>query len=150
VACSDHLDPFQRSASVSDSPTLFAERPTAVQASLDEHDTADRPLSVLPAGLGAGWIDHATPFQRSASVTPMPELFTYCPTAGPTVVEGHEPPASPAPCAPAGAGMLWSVHLVLPPATAAPGTAAKATATPIAAKLLLMLTSRQSLRHPAL
>ena len=41
--------------------------PTATQFELVAHDTASR-SATAPAGVGAGWIDHAVPFQCSTSV----------------------------------------------------------------------------------
>jgi hypothetical protein len=57
----DHVEPFQRSASVSMSPPVGTEYPTAVQAVSDTHEMACS--REVPLGLGDGWIDHTLPFQ---------------------------------------------------------------------------------------
>lgn len=52
---SDHLRPFQRSASaigVDCGPAVSEYVPTAVQAVAETHDTALKPLSTAPTGLG--------------------------------------------------------------------------------------------------
>ena len=64
----DHEVPFQACAS----GVWFCQRevwlPTAVQKDADRHDTADRPARGA-GGFGVAWMDHETPFHRSARVT---------------------------------------------------------------------------------
>jgi hypothetical protein len=50
-------------------PALFSLPPTAMQAVAEVHDTAPKPLSVVPVGLGTDWIDQLVPFHRSAKGT---------------------------------------------------------------------------------
>ena len=58
----------------------------------DMHDTSSnpprRPLSA--ARLGVRWIDHPTPFQRSANVSPVPAPFTRSPTAVHADLDTHD------------------------------------------------------------
>jgi hypothetical protein len=69
------LVPFQRSVIVlSGLPKLSTDAPTAVQADDDVHETPNRTLECAPDGFGVGCTAQAVPFQRSASVTPTPEL----------------------------------------------------------------------------
>ena len=72
---SAQLVPFHRSANATPVPELLVSSPTAVQAVLEVHDTPPRLLPVVPVGLGVVWIDQLVPFQRSANVTLVPELF---------------------------------------------------------------------------
>ncbi|MBV8940693.1 MAG: hypothetical protein JO240_03070 [Solirubrobacterales bacterium] len=51
------------------------EKPTAVQARADVHDTPSRELSIAPTGFGVFWIAHFVPFQRSTNVTSVPALL---------------------------------------------------------------------------
>ena len=76
VGWRDQVVPFQRSASVRELlPKLStAELPTAVHAVAEVQDTAAKALRGGDAGLGVGWRDHVLPFQRSASVTCLPDL----------------------------------------------------------------------------
>ena len=46
-----------------------------MHAETDVHDTAFRKLNCAPAGLGVAWIAQVVPFQCSATVTSVPELF---------------------------------------------------------------------------
>jgi hypothetical protein len=59
----------------------------------DGHDTAKSALKVASARLGVGWVVHFTPFQRIASVTPIPALLMSEPTASHLVETGHETPS---------------------------------------------------------
>src|SRR3989442_1590459 len=70
-----------RSARVSPVPELSKLSPTAVHALAEVHETSLSKLSVDPAGLGVAWITQEVPFQRSAKVSPVPELSTFSPTA---------------------------------------------------------------------
>ena len=81
VGWMDHEVPSHRSAKVRLPVPKSPANPTAVQALADVHDTPDSPLFWSPAGLGVGWMDHEVPFHRSASVTTLPALFRYFPTA---------------------------------------------------------------------
>ncbi len=69
------LVPFHRSASIAVVPEVFVQLPTAVQAVVEKHDTPPTLLAVAPVGLLGAWTDHVVPFQRSANVTGVPELF---------------------------------------------------------------------------
>jgi hypothetical protein len=76
-----HFLPFQRSANVPNTRERFRERPTAIQAEADGHDTSNRLLTEAPRAFGVGWTLHREPFHRSASVTLTPEFLTLAPTA---------------------------------------------------------------------
>src|SRR5450755_266639 len=56
-----HRDPFQPSAN---GTVPLVSDPTAMQIRTEGHDT---PLRSLAARLGARWIDHRKPFQRSTN-----------------------------------------------------------------------------------
>jgi hypothetical protein len=62
-------------------PLLLTCQPTDVQAVDDVHDTHRSTLSFAPLGFGVVWTVHSVPFQCSARVTVVPELFTYSPVA---------------------------------------------------------------------
>jgi hypothetical protein len=64
--------PFQRSASGTVVPALLVYDPTAVHADADVHDTPARELPCAPLGLGVDWTAHVLPFQRMASISPVP------------------------------------------------------------------------------
>jgi hypothetical protein len=51
-----------------------------VHADRDAHETPNRTLDLACAGFGVRSIDQLMPFQRSASVTVMPDLFVKSPT----------------------------------------------------------------------
>jgi hypothetical protein len=83
-----HRDPFQPSAKGAGVPLLSYD-PTAMQTRTEGHDT---PLSPLPAGRGARWIDHCEPFQRSTNAPSGPD-----PTAVHVRLDTHDTPLSPPP-----------------------------------------------------
>jgi hypothetical protein len=73
----DHRFPFQASARVRVSPFLpLSDRPTAVQAAAEVHETPPRKVPAEPAGLGVGWTDQAVPFQASARLNAFSPLPT--------------------------------------------------------------------------
>jgi hypothetical protein len=71
-------------------PWLLTYHPTVVQAAEEVHDTCWRVLSFAPVGFGVDWTVHSVPFHRSASVTVVPELFTYSPVAVQEVDDAHD------------------------------------------------------------
>jgi hypothetical protein len=71
-----HSVPFQLSANVTNLPELFTAYPAATHEVDEMHDTPDNTLVVAPLGFGVDWTTHSVPFQRSASVTAVPELLT--------------------------------------------------------------------------
>jgi hypothetical protein len=84
VRCRCQLWPFQRCAIVSGVPEPFENRenPNAVHAVEDGQATPKRKLPCFGLGLRVGWMFHAWPFQRSASVAAgLPELSKPAPTA---------------------------------------------------------------------
>ncbi len=93
-------------------PELFLSYPTAVQRIDEEQDTPLSSLSVAPVGLGVDWRSHSVPFQRSASVTYVPELFLSSPTAMQAVDEEHDIPTRTFVVAPLGLGVDWTAHSV--------------------------------------
>jgi hypothetical protein len=95
VGWTDHLWPFQRSASVKYSRALVPKPPTAVHAEADVHDTPNRVSSVEPMGWGVGWIDHFLPFQRSASMDSLRAPFPKPPTAMHALADAHDTPEKP-------------------------------------------------------
>jgi len=102
-----HASPFHRSASV---PRL--EAPTAVHTVEDAHDTPEKPLPCAPAGFGVGCTAQEEPFQRSASVTPTPELSVKLPTAVQREADEHDTAPKNVLCAPGGSGIDWRLHVV--------------------------------------
>src|SRR6516164_1902084 len=82
-----------------------------MQSVADAHDTAPRPLPCAPVGLGVVWIDHAVPFQRSASVTVV-VLVEVLPTAVQALADVHDTPPRTTDDPPAGVGVCWIDHVV--------------------------------------
>ena len=76
VAWMVHLVPFHRSARSRDVPAVVVLAPTAMQAEDEVQATPNRPLTVIPEGLGLGRMRHEVPFHCSARLTPMPEALT--------------------------------------------------------------------------
>ena len=70
-----HVLPFQRSASVTHTPELLMEWPTATQTVAAAHETALSTVARAPVGFGVFWIAQLLPFQRSANDTGTPELL---------------------------------------------------------------------------
>jgi hypothetical protein len=66
VAWIDHCFPFQPSASVIVVPLAFTQKPTAVHAAAEAHDTALSTPLAAPLGKGGRLITHLAPFQTSA------------------------------------------------------------------------------------
>jgi hypothetical protein len=62
-----HEVPFHCSASP-ETRVLFDVNPTAVQAVVDVHDTAERLLESAPVGSGVGWTVHRLPSHASTRV----------------------------------------------------------------------------------
>ena len=60
-----HAVPSQRSASGTGIPVWLSERPTAMHAVLETHETAASALGAAPLVLGIDWIDHALPSHPS-------------------------------------------------------------------------------------
>jgi len=60
-----HVWPFHRSASVATFRDLLVVAPTAVQAERAVQATPLRELDAAPAGLGAAWVCHVLPVDRS-------------------------------------------------------------------------------------
>jgi hypothetical protein len=83
-----------------------------VHAVDEVQDTDDSVLEEAPLGFGVVWIDHSVPFQPSASVTVVPELFTYSPVAIHEVDDAHETPQRLLFVAPLGFGVVWIDHEV--------------------------------------
>jgi len=102
-----HFTPFHRSASVATGfPALSVRAPTAMQ--VDGPVQATPPSRVAPwapGGFGVGWMRHAVPFQRSASVVPIPELSKETPVVVQAEGEVQDTGPMKTACAPAGAGM---------------------------------------------
>jgi len=59
------VPPSHRSASVTTVRDLLVVDPTAVQAERDVQDTPLRKLDAAPGGLGAAWVRHVLPSDRS-------------------------------------------------------------------------------------
>lgn len=88
---------------------LSTKLPTAKHNFLDTHDTALKSGRVLAAGLGIGWIDQRTPFQRSARVNrSSPPSALYPPIATHASNDVHEIRDSHALVAMGGFGVFWS------------------------------------------
>src|SRR6516165_1634993 len=107
VAWMVHVVPFQRSASVADTPeAALTKTPAAVQASGALHDTPCRTL-LAPAGAGTRLRRHVEPFHASASGSVRPVLPVESPTAMHALAEGQDTANSPVAVAPPGAGVAW-------------------------------------------
>lgn len=102
-----HASPFHCSASV---PRL--EAPTAMHAVEDVHDTPEKKLNCAPDGFGVGCTAQEVPFQRSASVTPVPELSVKLPTAVQMEADEHDTAFKNVFCDPGGSGIDWVRHVV--------------------------------------
>ena len=100
--------PFQCSASGLVPPEAY---PTAVHLWAVAHET---PFSALLAGLGVACTDQLLPFQYSATVSAVRLPLVYWPTAVQMVGEGQETPCKRLLAAPAGLGVAWTDHLLLP------------------------------------
>jgi hypothetical protein len=94
------LVPFQRSANVSNGPSLLGTDPTATQNLFDEHETPLRELYFAP---GVRWIDQREPSQRSANAVDA-VLVSADPTAAQAVAEAHDTPVRELLTAPRGSG----------------------------------------------
>src|SRR6266702_1955227 len=57
--------PFHSSASVATVRDLVVVNPTVTQAEREVHDTLLRKLDAAPGGLGAAWVRHVVPADRS-------------------------------------------------------------------------------------
>jgi hypothetical protein len=75
-----HLRPFQRSTSVAP-----LEKPTAVHAFVDVHDTAEKEPPLVR--LGVGWITQAAPFHLAANGCAVTPTATPAPTNEPTAMQ---------------------------------------------------------------
>jgi hypothetical protein len=67
-----HLAPFHRAASVTPTPALLVNMPTASHLEDTGHETPSRKLFDDPDGLGVGWMTQARPFHCSAIFRPAP------------------------------------------------------------------------------
>jgi hypothetical protein len=108
AAWSDHLVPFQRSASVKKLPPLWRTYPpTAVHARDELQKTAENPfMNWAPAGLGVRSMRQRLPFQRSASVTGFPARLVAAPTAWQLAGVGQATPNNPPGWPAGGVGMM--------------------------------------------
>ena len=109
VDSSDHVVPFQRSAKVVEAKELFSQKPTALQAVADVHDTPLSSIEEAPLTVGTVWIPQVVPFQRSANAT-VPVPFEL-PTAVQAVADVHETPSRLEVLAPVGFCVVWIVHV---------------------------------------
>jgi hypothetical protein len=111
-----HLLPFECSARVTGVLRRLIELPTAVQAEAEVQDTAFRAVRWKAnggmRGLGAGWIRHRVPSQRSARDTKLGELFPSFPTAVHADADVHDTAARKLDCAPSGLGEGTIRHAV--------------------------------------
>src|SRR6266581_3193258 len=128
--------PFHRSARVTRTPEPVVDTPTAMQAEAVVQETPENALTAAPEGLGVGWMLHFLPFQRSASVTPRPEGFTYVPTAVQAEAPEQDAPKS-WPAGAAGFG-LGTLDQPVSPAIAGVARAQATSAAPAAATSLIM------------
>ena len=104
--------PFQDSARLTGVLKPLAEGPAATHPAADGQETAAKKLKDASARLGVCWIAHLAPFHRSASVTKVPELFPYPPTALQLAAAVQATPLRKLNCAPEGFGAGWTLHLV--------------------------------------
>ena len=108
VAWMCHLVPFHCSASVTGAWDLLVVNPTARHAEREVHDTQLRKLDAAPGGLGAAWVLHVVPFDRSTTTAGDPFGLAY-PTAMQAVAEVHVRPIRRS--APAGLVVAWLLHV---------------------------------------
>ncbi len=73
-------------------PWLLTYEPKEVQNVFVGQDTHLKALRLAPLGLGGDWTSHSVPFQCSAKVIVVPELFTYSPVSVQEVAEEHDTP----------------------------------------------------------
>ena len=90
----DQLVPFQRSAKVCSSLSLFWEYPTAMQSVVEVQDTPSRLLKAAPLPSAVDWIDQLVPLQCptkavSTMAFPLP-LLAKAPTAVQALVEAQD------------------------------------------------------------
>jgi hypothetical protein len=104
--------PFQDSARLTGVLKLLAEGPAATHLAADGQETVAKKLNDASARLGVCWIAHWAPFHRSASVTKVPELFPYPPTALQLAADVQATPLRKLNSAPEGFGVGWMLHLV--------------------------------------
>jgi len=107
---SDHLVPFHRAASVTETPERLVEFPTAMHADADVQDT---PFSSPPPrrGLGVAWMVHRVPFHRSARVVALGVKGLAAPAAVHAVADVQDTPLrKPPPCG--GLAVAWMAHRV--------------------------------------
>jgi len=97
--------PSHRSASA-----LPGVPPTAVHAAGEVHDTP--PNSVIPPGLGTGWICHLVPSHRSATAPRAPDRLMVIPTASHADGNVQDTPFKALAAAPRGLGTGWMRHLL--------------------------------------
>ncbi len=114
VCCIVHREPFQRSTTarnpklLSTMPSVYGPPPTAVQATVDVHDT---PLA--KKRLGTRWIDHRDPSQRSTSAFgAWRGVLLNVPTAIQKLRDVHVTSSSSLTVDPAGTGVRWIVQFV--------------------------------------
>ena len=109
-----HVVPFHGSASVgpTGSPLLSMPGPTAVQAEGPVQATPRSCAPWVPAGLGVGWLLQRVPFQRSATVTGVPEALIANPTVVHAVAEVQSTDCSRVASAPGGGGIGTTLHRV--------------------------------------
>ena len=108
-----HVSPSHRSARVLLLGVGGPVFPTARHADGPLQATPPRAAPWAPGGFGVGWMRHALPFQRSASVVASPELSTEAPVVVHADGDVQDTEPMKTPCAPAGAGM-GRVFQVLP------------------------------------
>lgn len=105
--------PFQCSAS-GRLPLEASRYPTAVHLWAVGQEISFSALLSEPAGLGVACTDQVLPFQDSAVVSAVRLLVVYWPTAVQLAGEGQETPFKMLLAAPAGLGVAWTDHLLLP------------------------------------
>ena len=110
VVCTVQAIPFQTSARVTSALMLGSSDPTAMHASDAVHDTPLSSLRTAPDGFCGDWIVQFVPSQASASVTSVPLLPVYSPTAMHAELEVHDTALSVLLVAPTGFGVVWIVQ----------------------------------------
>ena len=83
-----------------------------MQARVAGHDTPNKPLSLAPAGLGAGTMRQDEPFHASARARPAPPGVVDSPAAVHARAAGHDTAKNPVAGLPARLGVAWIRHVV--------------------------------------
>src|ERR1700722_8712526 len=108
----DHVVPLRFSTNVVTGFEPSSEPPTAMQFLAEVQDTPERLLPCAPEGFGVVSMDQAVPLNTSASVTWVPGLLLYTPTAVQALDEVHDTAKKALPRTPGILGSFSIDHLL--------------------------------------